>query len=269
MTSKIEQMILTCVVLLSLSAMISAEILENDSCIIGNDRGQFFSHSPGEIVTLNPPVCGFSACACNPTQENQLLCSFCYDSRLDDCLLNGESKTYPDQNLHCTCSSDSIDFSCMELAPPNKSPTQKPDIQIPAETPCVFEDAFGNNVLLDTSNVKGPCSGTKFPYVCNVERNLLLYPYCQHRTITGATICAKNDEYVVFINEQGDNTRCDCSIDSNTLQPSSDCYPQSDRTLAPSPAVPTQSSDATTIIPRLKSIGNIILVFGILGALWT
>ena len=268
MTPAIEQMIVACAFLLSLSARVSAQILEDERCIIGNDSGEFFSHTPGEIVTLNPPVCGFSACACNPTQENQLLCSFCYDPRLDDCLLNGQSKTYPDKKLHCSCSSDSIDFSCLEMAPPNKSPTQSPDLEIPVETPCVFQDSFGNDVLLDTSNVEGQCMGTKFPYVCNVERNLLLYPYCQHRTSTGATICAKDGEYVVFIDEQGDNTRCDCSIDSNTFQPSSECYPQPDRTLAPTPAVPTQSSGATTIISLLTSARN-FLMLGILGALLT
>mmetsp|Transcript_16856 Transcript_16856/g.41068 ORF Transcript_16856/g.41068 Transcript_16856/m.41068 type:complete len:271 (+) Transcript_16856:27-839(+) len=270
MTSAIEQIILACIVLLSISTStgISAQILDNETCVIGNDSGQFYSHAPGEIVTLNPPVCGFSSCACDPTQENQLLCSFCYDARRDDCLLNGESKTYPDENLHCSCSSDSIDFSCMELTPPNKSPTQSPDLDIPAETPCVFQDAFGNDVVMDTSNVEGPCSGTKFPYICNIERNLLLYPYCQQQTNTGATICAKNGEYVVFINQQGDNIRCDCSIDPSTFQPSSECYPQPDRTPAPTPAVPTVTQSSTIIICPQKSVRNIV-VLGILGALWT
>lgn len=272
MTSTMEQMILAYIALLFIPTRISAQSqLEDGRCLIGNDSGQFSSHVLGEIVTLDPSVCGFSACACNPTQENQLLCSFCYDVRLDDCLLNGQSKTYPDENLHCSCASDSIDFSCTELAPPNKSPTHSPDLQIPAKTPCVFRDAFGNDVVMDISNVESPCAGSKFPYVCNVERNLLLYPYCQHQTNAGATICAKNNEYVVFVDEQGDDIRCDCSIDSDTFQPSSVCYAQPNRTPSATPSVPTatQTSDTTGTLSSLKRI-RYIMVFGILGALlWT
>lgn len=266
MTHTMEKMLLAVLILLFILSGVSAESSANDTCIIGSDSGEFFSHVPGEIVPLNPPVCGFSSCACDPSQENQLLCSFCYDARLDDCLLNGQSKTYPDENLHCSCASDSIDFSCTELAPPNKSPTQSPNLHILAETPCVFRDVFGNDVVMDTSNVKGPCAGgDKFPYVCNVQRNLLLYPYCQHQTSTGATICAKDGEYVVFSSVQGDYIKCDCSIDSNTFLPSSNCYSQPDRTLAPTPVSPsaTQSSDAMPILTLQGRFGY-LLIFVIL-----
>lgn len=217
---------------------------EAEFCVIGDDDGDFNVFDLGEAVPV-PNVCGFTACFCDPALDNQLLCSFCYDARRDECLINGETKVFMDDAI-CSCDSSSIDFECQDITSSNTDdmPTQKP----PPQTPCVFRDETGANVILDTLDVEGPCSGKDFPYICNTERNLLLYPYCEHKTNTGATICARDGEYVIFVDEQGDNRRCDCTLNPETLQSIADCSPAVDRTVSPTPSPigPTEPQSAAT-----------------------
>lgn len=228
----------------SLLLLLLASAFAQEFCVIGDDNGDFNVFNRGEAVPV-PNVCGFSTCPCDPLLENQLLCTFCYDNRRDECLINGETKEFED--AICSCEANSVDFVCDEIIDNTEGddrPTQKP----PPQTPCVFRDENGNDYVLDTSDVLGPCFGKDFPYVCNVERNLLLYPYCEHKTKAGDTICAKDGEYVVFVDENGQNTRCDCSLDPESLQSLSNCNPL--QTLSPtqSPSSPPETqSDATNL----------------------
>jgi hypothetical protein len=228
----------------SLLLLLLASAFAREFCVISGDNGDFNVFDRGEAVPV-PNVCGFSTCPCDPLLEDQLLCTFCYDSRRDECLVNGETKEFED--AICSCEANSVDFVCDEIidnTDGDDRPTQKP----PPQTPCVFQDENGNDYVLDTSDVLGPCFGKDFPYVCNVERNLLVYPYCEHKTKAGGTVCAKDEEYVVFVDENGQNTRCDCSLDLENLQSLSSCSPL--RTLSPtrSPSSPPETqSDATTM----------------------
>eukprot|EP00980_Cylindrotheca_fusiformis_P009799 scaffold2156_cov115-Cylindrotheca_fusiformis.AAC.24 len=246
--------------LLLLAMLLTSPLCSNgqEFCSIGDDdTGDFNVFVPGEAVPV-PNVCGFSTCHCDPDLEKQLLCTFCYDHRRDECMVNGQTKEFDD--AICSCEASSVNFVCEDKTDDSTSdmPTQKPQPQ--PQTPCVFQEQDGSTVLLDTSDVQGPCSGDGFPYICNEERNLLLYPYCEHKTSTGSTICAKEGEFVVFLNENFQNTRCDCSVDPDNLQPISNCQPEEDQT-APPTETPDNSnwrqprSEATTI--RRESIGSI------------
>ncbi|CAJ1931534.1 unnamed protein product [Cylindrotheca closterium] len=186
-------------------------------------------------------ICGDDyPCFCN---EGQVECPYCTFNAIDDdvvCARDKESVIFEGSDFNvrsCTCqlnvnSTDGNAFSsdCVELtSAPSVAPTAEPtaDPFLIADMDCEIKDGKGNIVRIEHgasfgSLVQGKCgSAEDWPSFCNKQssptfsRNSLQddveYPYCVFdNTYSGDTVCARDNEEVTFLDNNGFLLACRC-----------------------------------------------------------
>lgn len=185
--------------------LLALQSLAEETCLIGNDKASFTEFQEGDVVELGFSLCGESSCICDPTLEKQLACSFCYDAPTGDCYKHGDVVLKDGKT--CTCESASVNLVC------------KPD----PGTPTTESRMCGD---IDLTKLSGVCGNDfSFPWLCDETTGTPTpyYPYCEHTTKFGDTVCAKDGTFISFINQQSERERCDCSFDMTTKIARSDC----------------------------------------------
>ncbi|KAL3934726.1 MAG: hypothetical protein SGBAC_009615 [Bacillariaceae sp.] len=186
-------------------------------------------------------ICGDEyPCLCN---MGQVECPYCTFNAIDDevvCARDKESVIFegPDFNIRsCTCqldvnATDGNTFSseCVELtSAPSVAPTDEAtaDPFLVVDMDCEVKDGKGNIVLIEHgasfgSLVQGQCGTAEdWPSFCSKQssptfsRNSLQddveYPYCVFdNTYSGDTVCAKDNEEVTFLDNNGFLLACRC-----------------------------------------------------------
>lgn len=201
---------------------------QDDFCRLYNTIEEDFDvYLPGDDVPI-PRVCKTTSCQCNPTRLNDLECSFCYDKDTDTCYQHGD--TIEKDGNRCRCTKFSVELICF----------------FNEYKPC-------NGALL--TRLQGSCFGPKFPYVCDEGTDELVYPYCEYSdTASGDTICARDSEFVIYVDSRGRDMKCECTWDSVTNQATSSCSPAPQRNsppAAPPTGAPTAASGVSSLVTSL------------------
>jgi hypothetical protein len=216
-------------------------------CTLELESGQIVTLSAGESYgDYIQTRCGSSTkfpCFCNPELKNQMECPYCGFVQNGGDLLcakdqeivsfnNGET----DQTCRCEIPSDPSQEpiqNCVEgdAPPPTVTPSENNVDDDIETTGCTITDLDGNVVTISHGDsfgdlVEGVCGDPdEWPAYCNTQpetsvvsragsqdSDTIEYPYCVYSdTLSGETICARDDEQVVYVDTFGDEMECSCS----------------------------------------------------------
>lgn len=232
-----------------------------NTCVFQSEDGGVFTYQEGDPVddsVLPLSFCGPQfPCLCDPALENQLYCPYCV--RVDFggqliCAAEGEIAFFEDENgqtQQCFCevpedrSLGEPSLNC-DGDPPRAadSPTSQPaPVPTPTPTPsgdvCSVKAPTGETVNIADGNSFGDLIGDgvcgdaeEWPAFCNADsessttrqiNDQVVYPYCIFdNTLSGETVCARDNGRVNFVDDTGAAVVCTCVYD---VPQRTSCFP--------------------------------------------
>lgn len=235
--------------------------ISDSSCTVDLPDGTKQIFNDGDVINhyALPNSCGEDyLCFCDGGKVECPYCSF--NVKGDDklCAIDGETVTFEGKDsIYRTCACkitvDGVSSSdCVETSgPPSEAPTVAPTRQ--SNVGCSTIDREGNIIFIKDggtfgSSIEGKCGSFEdWPSFCDVgsdgsviisrtSLNAIDYPYCIfENTLSGETICAKNNEDVNFLDDTGFQMTCSCTV-SQADGATSDCR-KAERSESPTPTV--------------------------------
>jgi hypothetical protein len=250
----------------------------DDVCTLELDSGDIITFARGESYgDYIETRCGSSIafpCYCNPDITYQMECPYCGFVQGDGellCAKHQEVVSFNDgvEDVTCSCEipidplEEPIKSCGQGDIPPGGGENDNGGCSIMDEDGFMVDipegESFGNLV-------EGVCGDpNEWPAFCNTdpentvvsrqgsqEFDFVEYPYCVYSdTRAGDTLCAKDGEEVVYINDFGDEVQCTCSyVEMSLGGAQSTC-----ETLDGDPS-PSQPTDPTVSPPTFSPVPN-------------
>ena len=265
----------------------AAGVVLGDTC---NINGQEFERG-ANLGNAFETRCGSHEeypCFCNPdVPRYQAECPYCGFSAAADqtlyCAKDDETISFSDGSIVRVCSCQIPDNF------PEENPIRECTIEESA-VGCEFPDENGDLVFfMDGESfgdlIPGACEPTsEYPSFCKVlpggnnEVFDIGYPYCVFGdTQSGELVCAKNNQNVTYVNDDGDDVTCLCIYDEENAQDQPTCKttpkPPSNPTKPPSSGVekPTgpSSPSGPTMAPTIGTLPPTSCAFGMVSSFWS
>jgi hypothetical protein len=201
-------------------------------------------YTTGSTLTGFETRCGSSTdfpCFCDPSQNPPVSCPYCSFALPNEgllCLYEGDTETFTDvdnASQTCTCVLDANDR-------PVPTCDARPGLTV-SQTSTSIQDEQSNTDN-DTCTIDLPDGGSRtftrgesigdvlpnrcgddFPCFCNPDApDGVECPYCRYPTQDGELLCAGDGETVLFIDLEGQEQSCSCSVPNDpSMDPISDC----------------------------------------------